>query len=56
MLVAKPADATPYRAVNGRGEFYRSDQIEWVIIKPLLKDPAELVGALRQWFAERNLL
>ena len=29
----------------------RSDEIEMVVIKPLLKDPAELVDTLRAWFA-----
>lgn len=51
MLVGKPAIAADYKAISRRREFYRSDAIELVVIKPLLKDPMELVRALQQWFA-----
>ena len=50
MLMAMPAVIADHKAISGRGEFFRSDEIEVVVIKPLLKEPAELVAALHAWF------
>jgi len=51
MLEAMPADVADYKAINGQGERWQAVDVEFSVIKPLLKDPAELADALRAWFA-----
>lgn len=48
MFTGMPAEAREYTAVSGPGEFYVSDMIALVVIKPLLKDPALLIQALAE--------
>lgn len=48
MFTGMPAEAREYTAVYGPGEFYVSDTIALVVIKPLLKDPAVLIRAIAE--------
>jgi CheY-like chemotaxis protein len=46
LLIGMPAEARAYTPIYGPGEFYCSDNHALVVIKPLLKDPAELIRLL----------
>lgn len=53
MLIAMPADARPYPAISRPGEVFDWERVDLVVIKPLLRDPSELVSALER-LALRN--
>jgi len=48
MLMAMPALAMEYAPIYGPGEWFVSDALAGMVIKPLLKDPALLIQALAE--------